>query len=148
MKGQILDFSVQSGEGLISAENGSRYRFKGAEWRDSVIPSRGLHVDFDVQGDQAVEVYRALGVRSQGASVSAGPKNRVTAGVLAILLGGIGIHKFYTGAWGWGIVYVVFCWAYIPAILGIIEGIRYLTLTDTDFERRAAQSRGPFAWLW
>ena len=30
-------------------------------------------------------------------------KSKVTAGVLALLLGGFGIHKFYLGAWGWGV---------------------------------------------
>ena len=36
-------------------------------------------------------------------TVSESEKSKVTAGVLALLLGGLGIHKFYTGAWGWGI---------------------------------------------
>ena len=75
-------------------------------------------------------------------------KSRVTAGVLALLLGGIGIHKFYTGAWGWGIIYIVFCWTYVPALIALVEGIRYLVLTPEDFERKAAQMQGPFAWLW
>lgn len=75
-------------------------------------------------------------------------KSRVTAGVLALLLGGIGVHKFYTGAWGWGIIYIVFCWTYVPALIALVEGIRYLVLTPEDFERKAAQMQGPFAWLW
>ena len=36
-------------------------------------------------------------------------KNRVAAGVLAILLGGIGAHKFYLGQSGQGILYLLFC---------------------------------------
>lgn len=79
---------------------------------------------------------------------TASDKSKVTAGVLALLLGGIGIHKFYTGAWGWGIIYIVFCWTYVPALIALIEGIRYLVLTPEDFERKAAQMQGPFAWLW
>lgn len=75
-------------------------------------------------------------------------KSRVTAGVLALLLGGIGVHKFYTGAWGWGIVYLLFCLTYIPALMALAEGIRYLVLTPEDFDRKAAQMQGPFAWLW
>ena len=93
----------------------------------------------------------AMQTRIGGASAnatSAVDKSKVTAGVLALLLGGIGIHKFYTGAWGWGIVYIVLCWTYLPALVALVEGIRYLTLAQTDFERKAAQMKGPFAWLW
>lgn len=61
-------------------------------------------------------------------------KSRVTAGVLAILLGGIGVHKFYIGKTGMGILYLIFFWTYIPAIIGFIEGIIYLTSTKTDEE--------------
>ena len=53
-------------------------------------------------------------------------KNRVAAAILAIFLGDLGIHKFYMGKIGQGILYLVFCWTGIPAIVGIIEGIIYL----------------------
>ena len=76
------------------------------------------------------------------------PKSKVTAGVLALLLGGIGIHKFYTGAWGWGIVYIVLCWTYIPALVALVEGIRYLTLKQPEFAQKAARMDGPFSLLW
>lgn len=78
----------------------------------------------------------------------ASDKSKVTAGVLALLLGGIGIHKFYTGAWGWGIVYIALCWTYIPAVVALVEGIRYLTQTDAEFQRKATHMDGPFAFLW
>lgn len=62
-------------------------------------------------------------------------KNKVAAGVLGILLGGIGVHKFYLGHVGKGIVYVLFCWTGIPAIIGLVEGIIYLTSSDEKFYR-------------
>lgn len=65
--------------------------------------------------------------------VPATSKSKTTAGILAILLGGIGAHKFYLGKIGLGILYLVFCWTYIPAILGLIEGIIYLTSSDEKF---------------
>lgn len=61
-------------------------------------------------------------------------KSKVTAGVLGILLGGLGIHKFYMGKIGMGILYLVFCWTYIPAIVGFIEGIIYLCSNDENFQ--------------
>lgn len=61
-------------------------------------------------------------------------KNKVVAGILAILLGDLGIHKFYLGKIGWGIIYLLFCWTGIPAIIGLIEGIIYLCTDDETFQ--------------
>jgi len=63
-------------------------------------------------------------------------KSKVTAGVLAIILGGLGIHKFYLGKIGMGILYIAFCWTGIPEVVGLIEGILYLTATDEDFQTK------------
>jgi len=63
-------------------------------------------------------------------------KSKVTAGILAILLGGLGAHKFYLGNIGVGVLYLVFCWTYIPAIIGLVEGIMYLSMTDQDFAQK------------
>lgn len=61
-------------------------------------------------------------------------KNKLAAGLLGIFLGGIGVHKFYMGKIGMGILYLVFCWTGIPAIIGFIEGIIILCSTDEDFQ--------------
>ncbi|WP_064468002.1 TM2 domain-containing protein [Lederbergia galactosidilytica] len=50
-------------------------------------------------------------------------KNKVVAGLLGIFLGGFGVHKFYLGQIGLGVVYLLFCWTTIPGIIGFIEGI-------------------------
>ena len=60
-------------------------------------------------------------------------RNRIAASLFAILLGGFGIHKFYLGRVGQGILYLIFCWTFIPALIGVIEGIVYLTMTDQAF---------------
>jgi TM2 domain-containing membrane protein YozV len=65
-----------------------------------------------------------------------GAKSRITAGILGILLGGIGVHKFYLNKVGLGILYLVFCWTAIPAIIGLVEGIIYLTQDDVTFGRQ------------
>lgn len=64
----------------------------------------------------------------------AGQKSKAVAVILAILLGGLGIHKFYLRQVGWGIIYLVFCWSYIPAVIGFIEGITYLCMSKEDFD--------------
>ena len=61
-------------------------------------------------------------------------KSKVAAGLLGIFLGGIGIHKFYLGKVGMGILYILFCWTFIPALVGFIEGIVYLSSNDHNFQ--------------
>lgn len=58
MKGQVLDFSIQENSGMISGEDGSRYTFAGSEWRENFPPTRGMTVDFEAQGGNAVAIYR------------------------------------------------------------------------------------------
>jgi TM2 domain-containing membrane protein YozV len=65
-------------------------------------------------------------------------KSRTTAGILAILLGSLGVHKFYLGKIGSGILYLCFSFTGVPGVIGIIEGIVYLTQTDQAF----AQAQG------
>lgn len=61
-------------------------------------------------------------------------KSKVAAGILGIFLGGIGVHKFYLGKIGMGILYLCFCWTGIPACIGFIEGIIYLCSNDENFQ--------------
>lgn len=63
-------------------------------------------------------------------------KNRITAAIFAIILGGIGVHRFYLGQTGMGIIYLLFCWTGIPALIGLIEGILMLTMTDNEFKNK------------
>jgi TM2 domain-containing membrane protein YozV len=145
VKGQVLDYSVQSSTGVISTNEGGRYAFSGSEWKTDGHPTRGIWVDFDVKGETATSIYKAL---ASGASpVSAKSKPAVT--LWAIFLGGFGAHKFYMGSWGWGIVYLVFCWLYIPFIIALVEWIRYVLMSDDEFHSKVSQFKsGPFAFFW
>jgi len=55
------------------------------------------------------------------AQYHAAKKDTVIGVVLAVFLGHFGVHKFYLGENGWGVVYLLFCWTGIPTILGWIE---------------------------
>lgn len=65
-----------------------------------------------------------------------GQKSKTTAGILAIFLGGLGIHKFYLDEAGLGILYLLFCWTFIPALVGLVEGVVYLSMSDERFARK------------
>ena len=64
----------------------------------------------------------------------AGAEKKVPAGILGILLGGLGIHKFYLGYTKEGVIQIVLCLLCgIGALIGLIEGIMYLVKSDEDF---------------
>jgi len=63
-------------------------------------------------------------------------KSKVIAALLAFFLGGFGVHKFYLGQVGLGILYLLFCWTLIPALIALIEGIVYLSTSDRRFTAR------------
>lgn len=65
-------------------------------------------------------------------------KSKGIAALLAFIFGGIGIHKFYLGQVGWGLMYILFSWSCIPMIAGFIEGFIYLTMSKKDFEAKYA----------
>lgn len=58
---------------------------------------------------------------------------RIVAGILAILLGGFGVHKFFLGYTTPGIIMLLTCWTGVTGIIGLIEGILYLTKSDAEF---------------
>lgn len=86
----------------------------------------GLHIK--------AEICPKCGVRQMYSS--GGNSNKVTAGILALLVGGLGVHHFYLKHIGRGVIYLLFCWTFIPAIVSFIEGIIYLTMSDDEFNRR------------
>lgn len=63
-------------------------------------------------------------------------KSKLAAGLLGIFLGDFGAHKFYLGRWKMGLLYLAFCWTIIPAIIGFIEGVRYLLSSEETFQRK------------
>ena len=60
---------------------------------------------------------------------------RVLAGIFALILGGLGIHKFILGYTQEGIIQLIIgvCTCGIGGVIGFIEGIIYLTKSDEEF---------------
>ena len=76
------------------------------------------------------------GMAAPMAMAATGDKSKVVAGILGILLGSFGIHKFYLGSIGKGILFLLFCWTGIPGIIGFIQGIIYLIEDEGKFHSR------------
>ena len=64
-----------------------------------------------------------------------GADKKIVAGICGILLGGLAIHKFILGYTKEGIIQIIItlCTCGAGGIIGLIEGIIYLTKSDEDF---------------
>ena len=65
-----------------------------------------------------------------------GADKKIAAGLLAIFLGAFGIHKFYLGYTNAGVIMLIvslFSCGTIMGVIGLIEGIIYLSRTDAEF---------------
>jgi TM2 domain-containing membrane protein YozV len=83
----------------------------------------------------------------------AGADKKILAGILGILLGGFGVHKFILGYKNEGIIMVatyvigiLLCGvpSLVIAIIGIIEGIIYLTKSDEEFVQTYILNKKPW----
>ncbi len=63
-------------------------------------------------------------------------KSKTTATVLCLFLGGFGIHRFYLGQSAKGILYLLFCWSLVPAIIAVIDFICLLVMSDEEFNQK------------
>ncbi|WOO43089.1 TM2 domain-containing protein [Rubellicoccus peritrichatus] len=65
--------------------------------------------------------------------------SKLPAGICGILLGALGVHKFILGYTKEGVIMLLVSiisfgmLAWIMGIIGLIEGIMYLTKTDEEF---------------
>jgi TM2 domain-containing membrane protein YozV/ribosomal protein L40E len=89
--------------------------------------------------DARAEICPKCGVRQLPVPPAMGffqGRNRIVAALFAIFLGGLGIHKFYLGHVAQGIIYILFVWTGIPILIGFIEGLVYLTMSDDAFNAK------------
>lgn len=66
-------------------------------------------------------------------------KSRSISVGLALVLGGIGAHKFYLGKPGKGLLYMLFCWTGIPTLVGLYEAAKYIWMDEAEFHQRYAR---------
>lgn len=86
--------------------------------------------DYDKKDSNVTNIYV-----NQNNNVPYGkyPVNKIAYALLALLLGGIGAHKFYAKKIGTGILYLIFFWTFIPGIVAFIEFIIALTKTPDEY---------------
>ena len=60
-------------------------------------------------------------------------RNKTTSGLLALFLGGFGIHRFYLGQTLFGVLYLIFFWTLIPFFIGFIDAIVLFSISEEKF---------------
>ncbi len=103
-------------------------------------------------------------------SASDAEKDKVIAGVMGILCGEFGIHRFYLGhtkaglvylGWTlcsgaavtvfafatWGFGYFLFPLVYVSGVMGVIDGILYLMSEDAEFQSKYAKNKRLIQWV-
>lgn len=92
------------------------------------------------EANQAICTKCGVGLGATGAT---GEKSKIAAGLLGIFLGALGVHKFYLGYSKEGVIMLLITLvgglitfgaaAWVVALIGLIEGVIYLTKSDDEF---------------
>lgn len=138
-RGVIIEYSVQQNAGIISGQDGARYYFQGDQWKvQDSFPTKGMSVDFIPNEQWAFEIY----LIQNPSPAKDRDCNKMAAGLFAIFLGCLGVHKFYMGNQTMGIIYLlasvfglIACGVptMVIGVISIIEGIIYLGMTQDEF---------------
>jgi TM2 domain-containing membrane protein YozV len=62
-----------------------------------------------------------------------GGRNKTVAGLLALTVGWLGIHKFYLGEHVLGLIYLLWSWTFIPLLISIYEAIMLFEMSTVTF---------------
>ncbi|MBX2828184.1 MAG: NINE protein [Flavobacteriaceae bacterium] len=94
--------------------------------------------------DEAKEAAKEI-KETWNEATSSGENKKMLAGILAIVVGGLGIHKFILGYNQEGILQILLSFLCgIGGIIGIIEGIIYLTKSDEEFYQTYQVGKKPW----
>jgi TM2 domain-containing membrane protein YozV len=136
MRGTVLHFSIQENQGFIAGDDGNRYEFTGESWGLKNSPEQGNKVDFGIEDNRAIKIFADPTV------IPSSVKSKSTSSLLAFFLGIFGIQFFYLDLWGWGIFSLLFCWTYIPFLVGIVLGIQWHLMSEKEFQYKIKNTNG------
>src|SRR5690242_13343211 len=68
------------------------------------------------------------------------PANKAALLTLTLFAGGLGAHKFYLGKYWQGILYLLFSWTCIPALVALIEFVVYAFTRNENIQAHTAHT--------
>lgn len=107
-----LNFNPEVGDEVEIFETETKTVISKKEMKQENAANGGVNIN--VTNSNNAPVYVANGTKAV---------NKVIYCILAFFLGGIGVHKFYAGKIGTGILFLCFSWTFIPALIAFIEFI-------------------------
>jgi len=155
MRGRVLGVDSRTGDGVVAGDDGQRYTFRPADWAARGEPEIGIEVDFETERSHALSIFPLpaappahLPAATGGTAVAAGgqgkrtDRNKYVAALLAFFLGTLGLHRFYLGRNGSGILMLVLTITVVGVIvtapLALIDAVRTVFMSDDEFQRRYA----------
>jgi len=150
MRGQVLGVDTRTGDGIVSGEDGRRYSFRPADWAARGEPAIGMEVDFETKESRALSIFPVPGASPPPALPDSAPartdRNKYVAAILAFLLGPLGVHRFYLGRVGTGILMLILSCTVIGLFLSVpwalIDMVRYLAMPEREFAARYRPAYG------
>lgn len=148
MRGQVLGVDTRTGEGIVAGDDGRRYVFTPDDWADRGQPAIGMQVDFETDQKRALALFPVPGSplapqRRASAPAPINDRNKYIAALLAFVLGVLGVHRFYLGRTGSAITMLALSCTVVGMLItapwAFVDMIRYLVMSDSDFERRYAR---------
>ncbi len=147
MRGQVLGVDARTGDGLVSGDDGRRYRFGPADWAHRGEPAIGATVDFETDEGRALSIFPVPGVAAGAVAVPApapaariNDRNKYVAALVAFFLGPLGIHRFYLGRKKTGVLMLIMSITFFGLIVtapwALIDMVRYLIMSDEEFAAR------------
>ena len=125
----------------------------GQNGKTRTVPNRGMRVDFEAQGGDAVAIYRALSASGAGGvggaleGVMGSEKTKVVAGLLAIFLGWAGVHKFYLGFKKPAVIQLAVAAVGGGLVLAFVVGCAFVALGMFSIGRRPLWYLDVRGWL-
>jgi TM2 domain-containing membrane protein YozV len=151
MRGQVLGVDTRTGDGIVTGEDGRRYSFKPLDWAARGEPAVGMEVDFETHESRALSIFPVPGASPLPAVGASAPpqgndRNKYVAAAIAFFIGWLGVHRFYLGRTGSGIAMLLLSCTFFGLILTVpwafIDMIRYLAMSDREFEDRYRRLKG------
>lgn len=77
--------------------------------------------------NENAEVCLACGFSIKNDGKKIGADNKMLLGIIALLVGGLGIHNFMMGETKKGILKILLCWTGISSIIALVDAVKIFT---------------------